>query len=244
MGKYVKRIDKRYSLVLLSLTAILFFLIVFLSTEPIATAKSDSSAEYAYVPNEQTNDVSVINTTTNTVVSTVPIKGNHPIGVAVSPNGTKVYVTNFGTTYSPGLNISVIDTATEIVTTQLVKNGSATSPLGIAVASDDTLYVANFGVDTVEKMNLLTNFNIPIHVGIRPNGIVINPNGTKVYVTSRGSNNVSVIDTATNDVTTVNVGSISYGIAINPSGTKVYVTNIDNKTVSIIDTANNTVTDT
>ena len=37
------------------------------------------------------NTVSVIDTATNTVTATVPV-GSYPIGVAVTPDGTKVYV--------------------------------------------------------------------------------------------------------------------------------------------------------
>src|SRR5215475_15882686 len=39
------------------------------------------------------NRVSVINTATNTVTTTIPV-GHFPLGVAVSPNGAFVYVAN------------------------------------------------------------------------------------------------------------------------------------------------------
>ena len=39
------------------------------------------------------NTVSVINTATNTVSATITV-GNNPDGVSVSPDGSKVYVTN------------------------------------------------------------------------------------------------------------------------------------------------------
>ena len=43
--------------------------------------------------NQGSNDVTVINTATNTVVATIPV-GSQPIGPAVTPDGTRVYVTN------------------------------------------------------------------------------------------------------------------------------------------------------
>src|SRR5208283_2313119 len=48
---------------------------------------------FAYVANFAGNNVSVIATATNTVVATVPV-GNGPAGVAITPNGTRAYVTN------------------------------------------------------------------------------------------------------------------------------------------------------
>ena len=54
--------------------------------------------------------VSVIDTATNNVTATVTV-GNNPFGVAVTPDGTKVYVAN-----RVSNNVSVIDTATNNVT--------------------------------------------------------------------------------------------------------------------------------
>ena len=48
----------------------------------------------AYVSNAGSNNVSVINTATNTVVDTVPVSDD-PHGVAITPDGARVYVANF-----------------------------------------------------------------------------------------------------------------------------------------------------
>jgi YVTN family beta-propeller protein len=57
--------------------------------------------------NAGSNDVSVIDIATNTVTATIPV-GTNPLGVAVTPDGSKVYVANFGDD-----NVSVINTATK-----------------------------------------------------------------------------------------------------------------------------------
>ena len=72
---------------------------------------------FAYVTNELSSDVSVINTATNTVVATVPV-GLAPIGVAITPNGAFAYVANFSSN-----DVSVINTATNTVV--------ATVPVGL-----------------------------------------------------------------------------------------------------------------
>ena len=40
-----------------------------------------------------------------------------------------------------------------------------------------------------------------MNVGIRPRGIAVTPDGTKVYVMNYGSNEISIIDTANDTVT-------------------------------------------
>ena len=67
-----------------------------------------SAAPFAYITNFNDNTVSVIDTANTTITATVPV-GLEPYGVAVSSDGTKVYVTNSHD--DPG-DISIIDTAT------------------------------------------------------------------------------------------------------------------------------------
>ena len=60
-----------------------------LGSYPVSVAVSPNGA-YAYVTNEGSNSVSVINTATNTVTATIPV-GTEPYGVAVTPNGDYAY---------------------------------------------------------------------------------------------------------------------------------------------------------
>ena len=53
--------------------------------------------------------MSVIDTATNTVSATVTV-GTQPIGVAITSDGTRVYVTNYASN-----TVSVIDAATNMV---------------------------------------------------------------------------------------------------------------------------------
>jgi len=64
---------------------------------------------YAYIANSGTNNVSVINIATNTVVNTFDV-GLNPEAVSVTPDGRFVYVVNTNSN-----NVSVISTAARTV---------------------------------------------------------------------------------------------------------------------------------
>ena len=77
-------------------------------------ASAQALAQNAYVTNNGSNNVSVIDT--NAVPATIPV-GSNPYGVAVTPDGRTAYVANAGSN-----TVSVIDTASNAVT--------ATIPVG------------------------------------------------------------------------------------------------------------------
>ena len=130
----------------------------------------------------QTNTVSVIAAATNTVIgSPIPV-GSAPFGVAVTPDGSKVYVTNlFGNT------VSVIATATNTVIGSPIPVGA--NPFGVAVTPDGSrVYVTNAVDNTVSVIATATNTVIgsPIPVGGFPVGVAVTPDGSKVYVANIG----------------------------------------------------------
>jgi YVTN family beta-propeller protein len=91
----------------------------------------------------------VIDTATNTVTATVNV-GVGPYGVAVNPDGTKVYVANLMSN-----NVSVIDTATNTVTATV--NVGVGRPYGVAVNPAGTkVYVANYYFNNVSVIDTLT----------------------------------------------------------------------------------------
>ncbi len=213
-------------------------------------ASPAEAAPFAYVANANSNNVSVIDTATNSVVATVPL-GFSPAGVAVTPDGKHVYVTD-------SAGVAVIDTATNLlVATVPVGN----SPHGVAITPDGNhAYVANGGSNTVSVIDTATNMEvglpIPIPVGTQPANVAVTPDGKRAYVTNRGAfpnvqGTVSVIDTASNAVvaTVMNLATpagVASGVAITPDGKDAYVT-VDQfvadsqGAVLVIDTASNTV---
>ena len=231
------KIGKKLNSVALALTALSLFLIFFLSAASAATEQgTPSSGTYAYILTGIDSDtVSVIDIATNNVTATLNV-GDSSSGIAVSPDGTKVYVTNCDSN-----NVSVIDTATNKVTATVPVGRY---PAGVAVTPNGKkVYVANHYSNNVYVIDTATNkVTATVPVGRYPAGVAVNKAGTKVYVGNRGNLTVSVIDTATNKVkaTVKGVGD-PCGIAVSPNGKKVYVASIFSKTVYVIDTSTNKV---
>jgi YVTN family beta-propeller protein len=86
------------------------------------------------VTNADDNTVSVIETASNTVVATIPV-GQVPTGVAITPDGTRAYVTNFCgrvTCADSDFTVSVIDTARNTVVSTI---SVGQEPIGVAFAT-------------------------------------------------------------------------------------------------------------
>ncbi|MGD0534086.1 MAG: IPT/TIG domain-containing protein [Methanoregula sp.] len=195
----------------------------------ITVGLASATGPFAYFANSQYNNVTVIDTTSNTVIATVPV-GIQPEGVAVSPDGSRVYVANYGNN-----SVSVINTGTNTVSTT-VSVGDA--PFGVAVTPDgSTVYVTNSGDANVSVINTSTKtVTSTVTVRNNPYGVAVTPDGF-VYVANYGNNSVSVIYAGTNTVTaTFRVGDKPYGVAVSNGGSKVYVANSGGANVSIIDT--------
>jgi YVTN family beta-propeller protein len=210
--------------------------------------------DLAYVANQGTNTVTVVNTKTGAVVGNPIVVGRAPTGVLANTDGSKVYVTN----RTDG-TVSVIRTSDNAVIGS-VKVG--TSPEFMALNDTGTrLYVTNYGSSTVSVIDTATNKLVDanpstttvdaIKVGAYPRGIAYTTvNGqARLYVVNRSGNSVSVIDAntyklidanpSTTTVDSIKVGSTPEMIAIRDG--YAYVTNTGSNTVSVINTATNKV---
>jgi YVTN family beta-propeller protein/VCBS repeat-containing protein len=203
----------------------------------------------AYVANQGTNTVSVLDAATGAAVGSPIVVGSAPTGVAASPDGSKVYVTN-----RTSGSVSVIRTSdNKVVNTITV----GTQPESVTFSTDGTrAYVTNYGSKSVSVIDatlatpkVITTIS---NVGTNPRGIayVQTANGPRVYVANSGAGTVSVINASTNKlidtkpstaltVDPISVGSAPQQIAVSPDGTRIYVTNQSSNSVSVINTATN-----
>lgn len=205
---------------------------------PPPTPPTAEAGTFAYVANNGTGTVSMIDTSDNSVVNTFSVgQDSAPNGVAVSADGTRVAVAN-----------ALANTMSLIIPGTVV-NAPITvgdTPLDVALNRTGTrAYVTNnedddMSVVDIEAFPFSVIANVP--VGERPRDVALTLNDTRAYVANRFDGTVSVVDTTDNTVeTTIDVGQLPQGVAASPDGTLVYVTNFGDGTVSVIDTASNTV---
>ena len=210
---------------------------------PVATGASSIYAAvrgdqaFAYVTAAGASQVVVIDTATQSVVQTVPTGTVR--GVAVSADGTRLYVAN-------GSAGNVLVYAIGATTGQLSQTATINGlngPQGVAVSPDGSrLYVANFGANSISVINTATNAVVAtVPAGNGPLNVAVSPDGTRVYATNLGSNSVSVINTTNNSVVaTVPVGSGPDGVVVSPDGRFFFVASSNVNTVSVFDAITNT----
>lgn len=212
------------------------------STLLLSTLYSEPGQAFqAYVGNNSANTVSVIDTATNKVTTTITT-GTAPNGVSITPDGTKAYVSNEldGT-------VSVVSTATNTVLTTITTGGA---PQVSQVSPDGgTVYVADNdgnGLDVIDTATDTLRSTVPA-VGL-PVGLAISPDGSLIYLADRYTNTIAAVATQSLTVTaTIPAGQTPIAVAFSLDGGTAYVANANfqgSGSVSVIDVATNTITST
>jgi len=163
------------------------------------------------------------------VIATIATSAGTQFGVTVTPDGGRIYVSNFAAG-----TVVVIDTVTNtIIATVVVGSG----PRHLNITPDGSrIYVPNFSSSTVSVISTATNAVIAtVPVGSSPVGISLSPNGASAYVANSTSNTVSHISTATNTVTAtipVGAGPSAVGMFIRPPARALDVADVDGNGVT------------
>lgn len=168
--------------------------------------------------------------------------GQDPEGVAVTPDGSQVWVTDTGPeTGSPSLGgITVVSAASDTVTATM---SLPTDPRELTFSpSGATAYVTTSGgllvINTASREVVDT-----IHGLGDPEDVAISPDGKTIYVTNTIQNLVDVISAATNQVTsTIKVGELPWGLVLSADGSTLYVADGNSDAISVISTASDKVT--
>ena len=150
--------------------------------------------------------ISVFDTNAQQVVATVQV-GLHPSAMTLSPDGTRLYVTN-----SESDSISIVSTATDRVTGTIDVRPNSTSRSGGE---------SNGSLDH----NGNPHSNVPL--GTVPNAITVTKDGSTLYVANGGNNSIAVIkpnaDMALQGM--IPVGWFPAAVALTQDGSKLLVGN-------------------
>ncbi len=165
----------------------------------------------AYVANGDDDNVTIIDTATKAVLTTISV-GDNPVGAWTGSNN-KMYVDN-----EDGQSISVIDVATNSIDETI----SLGFMPGIASynGSKNELWVSDPMNGKVHYWTWDAGMNMWMHgssfnTGAGAHAIAFTNDGNTAYVTNQTANTVSVVNTTTHTVTkTINVGKKPNGIVI------------------------------
>ena len=199
---------------------------------------SQAAGPFAYITGLDDNSLSVIDTATNTVSSTLAI-ADGPRGVAVDAATGAIYVAqqNSWVYMVDAPTATVIDAKTDSITGTLNLFGN--TPLNVAASPDGSkIYVSDGNSGAVDVIDAKSGAVSVIDSGNMTFGLAVHPDGTRLYLTSMTANVVVVVDLSSNTVTgTINVGALPRDVAIDTAGTRAYVPNANDNTVSVIDVA-------
>lgn len=174
----------------------------------------------------RTNTVFVFNTTTNHVTGTFTLPSSSSYGIAVTPNGSEVYVGDrdsnkiFYITPSDGSIHTITGSATAVSTNTIAiaPDGTAAYVIQQLVSNDSVLTKIDTSTHTV-----IGEFAIPSEL-FEPAFIAITPDGKTAYITDRGieipAQYVASIDTTSGSSSLLQLStaheSSLIGIAITP----------------------------
>jgi PQQ-dependent catabolism-associated beta-propeller protein len=190
---------------------------------------AQASAFTAYVSNEKSNTISVVDTDKFTVVKTIKV-GQRPRGIELTRDGKFILVA-----VGDDDTIQVIDVRTHEIVANLP---SGPDPeLFTQDRAGKILYVANENDNTVTIIDLERRIALgEVKVGVEPEGMGLSPDGKILVATSETSNMAHFIDTETRRiVANVLVDARPRFAEFKRNASEVWVSSEIGGTVSIID---------
>jgi YVTN family beta-propeller protein len=194
-------------------------------------AGNAQAAPFAYVPNEGSGTLSVIDIATDMVVAEIAA-GKKPRGTVITKDGQRAFISD-----QPNNRLVIVD---------LVKRQASgevplgESPEGVGLSPDGRLAaVAIEESNDVAFVDTTTNtkaFVVPV-TGKNPEHVVFSPDGKLVFVSAEEGEAVNVIDVAKRqDVARIPVGARPRGIGFSPDGSRAYVAAENSDELYAIDT--------
>jgi YVTN family beta-propeller protein len=187
----------------------------------------DGTGTLAYVTNQHSSNIGVIDLTTDTQVATIEVSGD-PFRVKLSPDGHSLFVTGNAD------SLFIVDVPSREIRARLAIGLDAN---GLALDYTGTrLYVSNQSDGTVSEVDLSTNTVLrSITVGGHPQELVLSPGGTLLFVADEsGSVQVWSLREGTKRAS-INVPGGAFAMAVSPDWRQLYISSALGGAVYLID---------
>lgn len=174
----------------------------------------NSTGTTAYVTNQLSQNVGIIDVATHTQVNTIPIAGD-PFNLVLSLDGTRLYVSNNAN------NVAVLDIASRSVITTIPMPGP---PNGLALSRNGTrLYVSHPFNGVVVEVNTATNtVTRTLEVPGAPQDMVVS-DGAELFVANEAGS-LDLVDLSTGSVAaSIPLPGGGFGLAMSPDRAQLYV---------------------
>lgn len=170
----------------------------------------------AYVANQLSSNVGVIDVATSQQVTTISTGFANPFAVKVSPDGSRLFIATNGTI------VYIVDTGTNQIIAE-VSVGEA--PNAFAVAPDNRiLYVSAFVGGTVTEIDMFTETVLrTFFVGGTPQDMAVTRKGDRLYVANEAGylNEITLQSGAV--TATIPLSGGAFGIGVTANDAEAYV---------------------
>jgi PQQ-dependent dehydrogenase (methanol/ethanol family)/PQQ-dependent catabolism-associated beta-propeller protein len=224
------------------------------SRDPHGHGTAQSAPAVAFVSNEDSGDISVIDLHTASVVDTIAV-GKRPRGMRLSPDGKKLYVAVSGSPKAPpgsdeaslpppdrgADGIAVIDLAS-LRMVRTIPSGN--DPESFDLSADGRYaYVANEDASRASIVDLDRGQVVQsVTVGGEPEGVTRCPDGSCVYITSEQDGAVHVLDVPSRTIkAVVEVGKRPRSVLFSPDGGRAFISNELSSSITVVDAAHHAV---
>ncbi len=203
--------------------------------DPWGVAYDGGKGEVFVANWNDSNTVSVVSDTSNTVVTTIVGSGWYPESVAYDGGKGEVFVGDFGSG-----TVDVISDATDTVVATVNLGGFAGFPVGVAYDGGmGEVFATNDGSNSVSVISDATN-KVVASIPVGGPGVAYDSGKGEVFATN--GNSVSVISDATNKVVaSVGVGTSPVSLAYDSGKGEVFVANRGMNSVDVISDATNSI---
>ena len=186
----------------------------------------DPNSKKIIVTNEGSNNVSIIDTVSKSVIGTVSV-GVQPHGIAFDENTNNVFISNKGSG-----NVSKFNLNTLVVSATI---SVGTFPCGLQYL-ENKVYVANQLSNNISVINASTNLVTATISTSTPRDFTWDYSNRNLWFIGVGPDYIGVLDPDTNTViNSIQVGSNPFNIEFDHNNERAYVTNNGSNNVSVVD---------